>query len=63
MVGDLALLGMDLHGLVVAHRSGHQPNAALVRKLLQASRRKRKAAPACRRSHYSRTARWTSRGS
>ena len=36
MVGDLALLGMDLLGHVVAHRSGHQLNAALVRKLLQA---------------------------
>jgi UDP-3-O-[3-hydroxymyristoyl] N-acetylglucosamine deacetylase/3-hydroxyacyl-[acyl-carrier-protein] dehydratase len=35
MVGDLALLGMDLHGFVVAHRSGHHTNAALVRKLLQ----------------------------
>ena len=33
MVGDLALLGIDLHGLVVAHRSGHQTNAALARKL------------------------------
>jgi len=36
MVGDLALLGMDLHGFVVAHRSGHQTNASLVRKLLHA---------------------------
>jgi UDP-3-O-[3-hydroxymyristoyl] N-acetylglucosamine deacetylase/3-hydroxyacyl-[acyl-carrier-protein] dehydratase len=35
MVGDLALLGMDLHGFVVAHRSGHNTNAALVRRLLQ----------------------------
>ena len=35
MVGDLALLGMDLHGFVVAHRSGHHTNAALVRRLLQ----------------------------
>lgn len=33
MVGDLALLGVDLHGFVVAHRSGHQTNAALARKL------------------------------
>jgi len=33
MVGDLALLGIDLHGFVVAHRSGHQTNAALARKL------------------------------
>jgi UDP-3-O-[3-hydroxymyristoyl] N-acetylglucosamine deacetylase/3-hydroxyacyl-[acyl-carrier-protein] dehydratase len=35
MVGDLALLGLDLHGFVVAHRSGHQTNAALARRLLQ----------------------------
>ncbi|WP_337176716.1 3-hydroxyacyl-ACP dehydratase FabZ [Paludisphaera sp.] len=35
MVGDLALLGMDLHGFVVAHRSGHHANAALTRKLAQ----------------------------
>jgi UDP-3-O-[3-hydroxymyristoyl] N-acetylglucosamine deacetylase/3-hydroxyacyl-[acyl-carrier-protein] dehydratase len=37
MVGDLALLGMDLHGHVVAHRSGHALNAALVRALLVAA--------------------------
>lgn len=42
MVGDLALLGMDLHGFVVAHRSGHHTNAALVRKLLQSLERERK---------------------
>ena len=35
MVGDLALLGMDLNGFVMAHRSGHHTNAALVRRLLQ----------------------------
>ncbi len=35
MVGDLALLGMDLHGFVVAHRSGHQTNHALTRRLLE----------------------------
>jgi UDP-3-O-[3-hydroxymyristoyl] N-acetylglucosamine deacetylase/3-hydroxyacyl-[acyl-carrier-protein] dehydratase len=34
MVGDLALLGVDLHGLVVAYRSGHLTNAALARRLL-----------------------------
>ena len=33
MVGDLALLGMDIHGHVVAHKSGHALNAALVREL------------------------------
>src|SRR5262245_9753259 len=35
MVGDLALLGCDLHGFVVAYRSGHQTNAALGRRLLE----------------------------
>ncbi len=34
MVGDLALAGCDLAGHVVAHRSGHSLNAALVRRLL-----------------------------
>lgn len=37
MVGDLALLGKDLVGHVVAHRSGHQLNAELVRELLKAA--------------------------
>src|SRR5262249_60463051 len=36
MVGDLALLGTDLHGFVVAYRSGHQTHAALGRRLLDA---------------------------
>ncbi len=36
MLGDLALLARDLAGHVVAHRSGHQLNAALVRKLIEA---------------------------
>jgi UDP-3-O-[3-hydroxymyristoyl] N-acetylglucosamine deacetylase/3-hydroxyacyl-[acyl-carrier-protein] dehydratase len=40
MVGDLALLGSDLHGFVVAYRSGHQTNAALGR-LLEAGATKR----------------------
>jgi UDP-3-O-acyl N-acetylglucosamine deacetylase len=35
MVGDLALLEMDIVGRVVADRSGHQLNAALVRALLE----------------------------
>ncbi|MFI5461241.1 MAG: 3-hydroxyacyl-ACP dehydratase FabZ [Isosphaerales bacterium] len=35
MLGDLALLGFDLHGFVVAHRSGHQTNHALARRLFQ----------------------------
>jgi UDP-3-O-[3-hydroxymyristoyl] N-acetylglucosamine deacetylase/3-hydroxyacyl-[acyl-carrier-protein] dehydratase len=34
MLGDLALSGQDIVGHVVAHRSGHQLNAALVRALL-----------------------------
>jgi UDP-3-O-acyl N-acetylglucosamine deacetylase len=34
LVGDLALLGCDLVGQVVAHRSGHRLNAELVRALL-----------------------------
>jgi UDP-3-O-[3-hydroxymyristoyl] N-acetylglucosamine deacetylase/3-hydroxyacyl-[acyl-carrier-protein] dehydratase len=38
MVGDLALLEHDIHGHVVAHRSGHQLNAALVRTLLETPR-------------------------
>jgi UDP-3-O-[3-hydroxymyristoyl] N-acetylglucosamine deacetylase/3-hydroxyacyl-[acyl-carrier-protein] dehydratase len=37
MVGDLALLGKDLAGHVVAHRSGHQLNVELVRGLLRAA--------------------------
>ena len=35
LLGDLALLGFDLEGLVVAHRSGHQTNHALVRRLME----------------------------
>ncbi|GAC1468857.1 MAG: bifunctional UDP-3-O-[3-hydroxymyristoyl] N-acetylglucosamine deacetylase/3-hydroxyacyl-ACP dehydratase [Isosphaeraceae bacterium] len=37
MVGDLALLGKDIVGHVVAHRSGHQLNAELVRALILAA--------------------------
>jgi UDP-3-O-[3-hydroxymyristoyl] N-acetylglucosamine deacetylase/3-hydroxyacyl-[acyl-carrier-protein] dehydratase len=37
VMGDLALLGMDLHGSVVAHRSGHQTTAMLVRKLRESA--------------------------
>lgn len=33
VIGDLALLGRPIHGHVLAHRSGHQLNAALVHKL------------------------------
>ncbi len=35
MVGDLALLGFDIEGLIVAKRSGHQTNHALARRLLE----------------------------
>jgi len=35
MVGDLALLGLDLQAFVVAHRSGHHTNSLLVRKLVE----------------------------
>jgi len=34
VVGDLALAGCDIHGYVVAHRSGHRLNASLVNALL-----------------------------
>ena len=44
MVGDLALLEMDIVGHVVAHRSGHQLNAALVRALLASTDADRSAA-------------------
>jgi UDP-3-O-[3-hydroxymyristoyl] N-acetylglucosamine deacetylase/3-hydroxyacyl-[acyl-carrier-protein] dehydratase len=36
LVGDLGLLGLDLHGFVVAYRSGHQANAELARRLWDA---------------------------
>ncbi len=36
LLGDLALMGVDLAGHVVAHRSGHQLNAELARELLKA---------------------------
>jgi UDP-3-O-[3-hydroxymyristoyl] N-acetylglucosamine deacetylase / 3-hydroxyacyl-[acyl-carrier-protein] dehydratase len=35
LIGDLALLGFDIEGLVVAHRSGHQTNHALARRLFE----------------------------
>jgi UDP-3-O-acyl-N-acetylglucosamine deacetylase len=34
MVGDLALMGCDIHGRVIARRSGHELNAALVSSLM-----------------------------
>jgi UDP-3-O-[3-hydroxymyristoyl] N-acetylglucosamine deacetylase/3-hydroxyacyl-[acyl-carrier-protein] dehydratase len=39
LLGDLALIGKDLAGHVVAHRSGHTLNAELARKLLKAAER------------------------
>jgi UDP-3-O-acyl N-acetylglucosamine deacetylase len=35
LIGDLALAGCDLHGSLVAHRSGHQLNAELVQALAE----------------------------
>jgi UDP-3-O-[3-hydroxymyristoyl] N-acetylglucosamine deacetylase/3-hydroxyacyl-[acyl-carrier-protein] dehydratase len=35
LIGDLGLMGFDLDGLVVAHRSGHQTNQALARRLVE----------------------------
>ncbi len=46
LVGDLGLLGFDLHGFVVAHRSGHQTNHALARRLLQHAARSNTDRPA-----------------
>ncbi len=43
MVGDLALLATRIVGNVVAHRSGHQLNAALVRQLNETIERPRTA--------------------
>ncbi len=57
MVGDLALLGTDLHGFVVAYRSGHQTNAALGRRLLEAGAARRDRgdrAPAAPRGRHDR---------
>jgi UDP-3-O-[3-hydroxymyristoyl] N-acetylglucosamine deacetylase/3-hydroxyacyl-[acyl-carrier-protein] dehydratase len=48
MVGDLALLGCDLQGFVVAHRSGHQTNHALARRLLEIALETKAAADVCR---------------
>jgi UDP-3-O-[3-hydroxymyristoyl] N-acetylglucosamine deacetylase / 3-hydroxyacyl-[acyl-carrier-protein] dehydratase len=38
LLGDLALVGFDLEGIVVAHRSGHQTNHALARSLYELAR-------------------------
>jgi UDP-3-O-acyl-N-acetylglucosamine deacetylase len=34
LVGDLALAGCDIHGQIIAYRSGHRLNAELVRTIL-----------------------------
>ncbi len=39
MLGDLAMIGRDLVGHVVAHRSGHTLNAELARKLIEAEKK------------------------
>jgi UDP-3-O-[3-hydroxymyristoyl] N-acetylglucosamine deacetylase / 3-hydroxyacyl-[acyl-carrier-protein] dehydratase len=41
LLGDLALVGKDLSGHVIAHRSGHQLNAELARELIKLSDRRR----------------------
>jgi UDP-3-O-acyl-N-acetylglucosamine deacetylase len=33
LVGDLALCGADIHGRIIAHRSGHRLNARMVERL------------------------------
>lgn len=35
LVGDLALAGCDIHGTIIANRSGHRLNAELVKQLLK----------------------------
>ncbi len=45
LVGDLLLLGMDVQGSVVAHRSGHQTTAALVRKMRECTLEPASASP------------------
>jgi UDP-3-O-[3-hydroxymyristoyl] N-acetylglucosamine deacetylase / 3-hydroxyacyl-[acyl-carrier-protein] dehydratase len=52
LLGDLALVGFDVEGLVVAHRSGHQTNHALARRLAElaasgTARSKASQAPEC----------------
>ena len=61
MVGDLALLGMDMHGFIVAHRSGHHTNASLVRRLLQGVEKRRSTARVFQPSPSGKTAQSTFR--
>ena len=44
LVGDLALLGRRLRGRIVAHRTGHENNHALVRRLIQSVADRQRAA-------------------
>jgi UDP-3-O-[3-hydroxymyristoyl] N-acetylglucosamine deacetylase / 3-hydroxyacyl-[acyl-carrier-protein] dehydratase len=46
LLGDLALVGKDLCGHVIAHRSGHQLNAELARELLKLAQRPHSRSPA-----------------
>lgn len=41
VIGDLALAGCDLHARIVAHRSGHRLNAALVRAIQEEAAQRR----------------------
>jgi UDP-3-O-[3-hydroxymyristoyl] N-acetylglucosamine deacetylase/3-hydroxyacyl-[acyl-carrier-protein] dehydratase len=50
LIGDLALLGRPVCGRVVAYRSGHELNRALVMKLAEQMRRSGEGAPAPRRT-------------
>ena len=44
LVGDLALLGRHLRGRIVAHKTGHENNHALVRKLVKSLSQRQRAA-------------------
>ncbi len=46
LVGDLALFGRPVAGRIVAHRTGHEQNHALVRKLIRALAERDRAAAA-----------------
>ena len=35
LIGDTSLIGCDIQAHIIAHRSGHQLNAALVQRLLE----------------------------
>jgi len=44
LVGDLALLGRRLRGRIVAHRTGHESNHTLIRKLIKSIAERHRAA-------------------